>query len=221
MGLIVSVVKSYVIDRSIYEDILNESVIGICSAIDRFNPSLGFKFTTYSVSWIKRYIKNHINFFEKMPVKIPRNKFDELKLKERMNLIEYTKNGKFIDDDGVTYRNIDETFENKHIKVSHIDFDNDEMSIISYKLESMDNRGLLADILNDSIDCKRVIESSGLSPMEKRIIINRFGFDDEFGEEPTLSEIGVHFGVSRERKRKFRSGKKCRFYYFEPRFNEY
>lgn len=46
--------------KAIREDLLQEGSLGLLSAIDGFNPALGFRFSTYATWWIKQSISNYL-----------------------------------------------------------------------------------------------------------------------------------------------------------------
>ena len=48
------------------EDLLQEGIIGLLSAIDGFKPELGFKFSTYATWWVRQAINNYLLNVEPM-----------------------------------------------------------------------------------------------------------------------------------------------------------
>src|SRR5262249_21304714 len=58
LRLVVSIARSYVgvVDLD-FVDLVQEGTLGLMSAIDRFNPSLGFKLSTYATWWIRQSIQ--------------------------------------------------------------------------------------------------------------------------------------------------------------------
>lgn len=44
-----------------YEDLFQEGCIGLNKAINKFNPDLGFQFSTYAVPWIRQSIQEYVN----------------------------------------------------------------------------------------------------------------------------------------------------------------
>lgn len=59
--LVVSTAKKYVKNPTDLDDCIQEGCIGLIKATQKFNPDLGFKFSTYAVFWITRYIKCYMN----------------------------------------------------------------------------------------------------------------------------------------------------------------
>lgn len=57
-------------NKELKNDLIQEGNIGLLSAIDGFNPTLGFKFSTYSTWWIRQAINNYLINIEPA-IKIP------------------------------------------------------------------------------------------------------------------------------------------------------
>ena len=58
--LVISIAKKYHRDELDFQDMIQESSVGLIKAVDRFDPTLGYKFSTYACHWIKqsRYVFN-------------------------------------------------------------------------------------------------------------------------------------------------------------------
>jgi RNA polymerase primary sigma factor len=54
--LVVSVVRSYANARLEPEDLIQEGMLGLCRAVERFDASKGFRFSTYATYWIKQRV---------------------------------------------------------------------------------------------------------------------------------------------------------------------
>jgi RNA polymerase primary sigma factor len=59
--LVISIAKKYHRNYINFEDLIQESSIGLIKAVDKFDPSLGHKFSTYACWWIKQAALQHIN----------------------------------------------------------------------------------------------------------------------------------------------------------------
>lgn len=57
-------------EKDIKDDLLQEGTVGLMTAIDGFNPELGYKFSTYGAWWIQQTINNYLVFIEPS-IKIP------------------------------------------------------------------------------------------------------------------------------------------------------
>ena len=81
--LVFSIAKKYKREGLCFEDLLQESSTGLIKAVDRFDHTLGYKFSTYASWWIKQstiqYINDNMN-----PFKVPTNsKLLLIKIKEK------------------------------------------------------------------------------------------------------------------------------------------
>ncbi len=70
--LVVSVARRYVGLGASLEDLVQEGIVGLMQAIDRFEPALGFKLSTYATWWIRHTILKHIEDNSR-PVRIPQH----------------------------------------------------------------------------------------------------------------------------------------------------
>ena len=59
--LVISIAKKYHRKELDFEDLLQESSIGLLKAVNRFDPELGYKFSTYACWWIKQAALQYIN----------------------------------------------------------------------------------------------------------------------------------------------------------------
>ncbi len=54
--LVVSIARQYSNPHLETEDLIQEGMIGLCTAVDRFDPDKGFRFSTYATYWIKQRV---------------------------------------------------------------------------------------------------------------------------------------------------------------------
>ena len=72
MRLATSIAKKYVGKGVEYEDLIQESTIGLMKAIERFDWRKGFKFSTYAYWWILQTVKQYVES-NKGPISLPAN----------------------------------------------------------------------------------------------------------------------------------------------------
>ena len=77
MRLIHSIAKRYQNRGLALEDLMQEGVFGVIKALDKFDPSRGYKFSTYSTWWIKQSITYAI-VTKSRNIRLPFNKFNSL-----------------------------------------------------------------------------------------------------------------------------------------------
>ena len=75
MGLVVSIAKRFTGRGTDYEDLVQIGCMGLIKAADKFDDSLGFKFSTYAVPVIMGEIKRHLrdNSYIKISRKLKEN----------------------------------------------------------------------------------------------------------------------------------------------------
>lgn len=60
-GLIISIISKYTIAEDDRDDVISEATIGLLKAHDRFDPNLGYKFSTFAYSYIQGHILDYFN----------------------------------------------------------------------------------------------------------------------------------------------------------------
>jgi RNA polymerase primary sigma factor len=213
LKFVVSVAKQYSNQGISLEDLVNEGNYGLIVAAEKFEPSRGLKFISYSVWWIRKYIMELITKNGKQ-IRLPLNKVTNLsKLNSYVEQLEQ-KYGRNIDISEV----MDE-FGNE--------IDIEELKVLdtvrSYRVDSFDkeighdeNGGLtLHDLVSDKsqeptdyllqeddnkYEVNQLLE--GLKPKEQRVIIGLFGLD---GKIPlTLNDLADELDLTREGIRQIR-----------------
>ena len=190
-------------------DLISEGNIGLMKAVERFDPKKGGKLSTYGSWWIKQSIKRALANQSKtirLPVhlvdKISKMRRTAMKLQEELG--HEPTDEELADELGTTALRIRQMRQaavrpaSLDAPIGDDDSNNfsdvvqDENAVSPYEnLEDKTVTGMLQDMVKH------------LNEREATILRYRFGLDG--GSEKTLEEVGVKFGVTRERVRQIQN----------------
>lgn len=193
------------------EDLIVEGYLGLDKAIDRFDPNLGYEFSTYAVWWIKQSIDRAIKcnaYTVRLPVHVQESMAKLARL-ERENLtddqiIEQMSISKSALHDLRTNRAVFQNMVSINIKIgSEEDGDTSLEDFLNYSNDFMHDDGEqspedLALKVDEAENISKMLHTE-LNTREEEILRMRFGFNNQ--EPMTLVEVGKKFGITRERVR--------------------
>ena len=206
LRLVVSVAKKYNNNTSIpFLDLVQEGNMGLMHAVEKFDFTRGFKFSTYATYWIKQYIQRAIAD-QGRAIRVP------VHIVEANNLINRTERqltqsfgrkatpeevAKELEMDMEKYTSIIEHSKSllSMDKTINDDEDTDMNEIVGDNRAENPVEKMRKEATKEMII--KVFDS--LDEREKEIIMMRYGFDD--GEAKTLDDIGELVGLTRERVR--------------------
>jgi len=189
-------------------DLIEEGNLGLLQAIDKFDPSRGYRFSTYAIHWIEQYIRRAVEE-QCGTIKIPSHAWD--------NLRSWTKNWEELKTKLGHEPSLKEMADKMNISArqvrSILDTLNAAYSIDSLSSSSDDDEEItLEDTITDSgkgnpddlvtnevsnTDLLGILDE--IPARDKEILIMRYGINSE--NALTLAEVSQKLGISRERVR--------------------
>ncbi|MFH8483966.1 sigma-70 family RNA polymerase sigma factor [Streptomyces longisporoflavus] len=213
-GLVHKVAQPYQGQGLEYEDLIQHGMLGLMRAVVKFDPSKGFKFSTYAMWWIRQAITRSIAD-EGALIRVPVHMHEQIRkvANAERALIGQGRRAGLVDVAVFCDMPVQRVEEIRRLSRRTDSLDRvirDGVTLGDFVGQEQPAAAPDAQVMSEMFmgEVMDIIDAN-FSQRDARVLVRRLGLDDD--EPSTLDELGKEFGVTRERIRQVESKAMSKF----------